>query len=121
MPKKHEKMILDSIHLYVRSNNDLHVVMANFEYFFSNKKRCPEDSTLTSHRFLSTLLHFTLDKNVYKGSASESGFFGFLEAAAAPTFGALALHFRLGQLFRRRICETGFSYGVSCVIGPIGQ
>ena len=54
-------------------------------------------------------------------SASESGFFGFLEAAAAQTFGALALHFRLSQIFRRRICETGFSYGVSCVIGPIGQ
>ena len=56
---------------------------------------------------------------MYKGSASESGFFGFLEAADALTFGALALHFRLSQLFRRRICETAFSYGFSCVIGPI--
>ena len=36
MPKKHEKTLLDSIHLYVRSN-DLHVVMANFEYFFQTK------------------------------------------------------------------------------------
>ena len=67
MPKKLRNTIrLNAILVYVQSS-DLHVVMANFEFFFSNKKRCPKDSALTSHRFLSTLLHFTLDKNVYKG------------------------------------------------------